>query len=83
MANGQEEPFGGVDVFQILLAVVVSWRYTYTYRHSGAYIHTCIYKPGLPWWLSGKEPACNAGDPGLIPGSERSLGEAIGYPLQY
>ena len=31
----------------------------------------------------GKEPACNAGDPGLIPGSERSAGEGIGYPFQY
>ena len=31
----------------------------------------------------GKESACNAGDPGLIPGSERSAGEGIGYPLQY
>ena len=31
----------------------------------------------------GKEPTCNAGDPGLIPGSERSTGEGIGYPLQY
>ena len=31
----------------------------------------------------GKESACNAGDPGLIPGSERSPGEEIGYPLQY
>ena len=31
----------------------------------------------------GKEPACNAGDPGLIPGSGRSPGEGIGYPLQY
>ena len=30
----------------------------------------------------GKEPTCNAGDPGLIPGSERSAGEGIGYPLQ-
>ena len=27
--------------------------------------------------------ACNAGDPGSIPGSERSAGEGIGYPLQY
>ena len=26
----------------------------------------------LPWWLSGEESACNAGDPGSIPGSERS-----------
>ena len=31
----------------------------------------------------GKESACNAGDPGLIPGSERSPGEGIGYLLQY
>ena len=31
----------------------------------------------------GKESACNAGDPGLIPGSGRSPGEGIGYPLQY
>ena len=30
-----------------------------------------------------KKSACNAGDPGLIPGSERSPGEGIGYPLQY
>ena len=30
-----------------------------------------------------KESACNAGDPGLIPGSGRSPGEANGYPLQY
>ena len=31
----------------------------------------------------GKESVCNAGDPGLIPGSGRSAGEGIGYPLQY
>ena len=31
----------------------------------------------------GKESAGNAGDPGLIPGSGRSSGERIGYPLQY
>ena len=30
-----------------------------------------------------KESACNAGDPSLIPGSGRSTGERIGYPLQY
>ena len=27
--------------------------------------------------------ACNAGDPGSIPGSGRTPGEGIGYPLQY
>ena len=31
----------------------------------------------------GKESACNAGDPGSIPGLGRSPGEEIGYPLQY
>ena len=30
-----------------------------------------------------KESACNAGDPGLIPGSRRSPGEGNGNPLQY
>ena len=34
----------------------------------------------LPWWLSVKEPACNAGDPGSIPGSRRSPGEGIWQP---
>ena len=37
---------------------------------------------GLPDSLAGKESACNAGDPGLIPGLGRSTGEGIGYPLQ-
>ena len=31
----------------------------------------------------GKESACNAGDPGSIPGLRRSPGEENGYPLQY
>ena len=31
----------------------------------------------------GKESTRNAGDPGSIPGSGRSPGEGIGYPLQY
>ena len=31
----------------------------------------------------GKESTCSAGDPGSIPGSGRSAGEGIGYPLQY
>ena len=33
--------------------------------------------------MAGKESACNAGDPGSIPGSGRSTGEGIGYPVQY
>ena len=38
---------------------------------------------GFPDSSVGKESACNAGDPSSIPGSGRSGGEGIGYPLQY
>ena len=37
---------------------------------------------GLPWWLSGKESACHAGDASLIPGLGRSPGEGNDSPLQ-
>ena len=30
-----------------------------------------------------KESACNAGDPGSVPGLGRSPGKGKGYPLQY
>ena len=36
----------------------------------------------LPQWLRGKESACNAGDPGLIPGSGGSAGGGYGNPHQ-
>ena len=35
-----------------------------------------------PWWLRRKEPACNVGDPGSIPGSGRSPGGGNGNPFQ-
>ena len=38
---------------------------------------------GFPAGLDCKESACNAGDPGSIPGSGRSPGEGHGNPLQY
>ena len=38
---------------------------------------------GFPHGSAGKESACNVGDPSLIPGSGRSAGGGIGYPLQY
>ena len=37
----------------------------------------------LPGSSAGKESAYNAGDPGSIPGSGRSTGDGIVYPLQY
>ena len=42
-----------------------------------------IYTYGLPGSSAGEESTCNAGDPGATPGSGRSPGEEIGYPLQY
>ena len=42
-----------------------------------------MYWVKLPWWLSGKEYACQAGDEGLTPGLGRFLGEGNGNPLQY
>ena len=43
----------------------------------------CFVEMLLPGSLASKEFTCNAGDPGLIPGSGSSPGEGIGYPLQY
>ena len=37
----------------------------------------------LPDSSVGKESSCNAGDPSSTPDSRRSVGEGIGYPLQY
>ena len=42
--------------------------------------------PNFPWWLSGKELACNTGDTkdvGSIPGLGRSPGKGLGNPFQY
>ena len=41
------------------------------------------YSLGFPHSSVGKESACNAGNPGSIPGSGRSSGEGKGYSLQY
>ena len=41
-----------------------------------------VFAEVLPGSSAGKESACSAGDPDSIPGSGRSAGEGIGYPLQ-
>ena len=38
---------------------------------------------GLPWWLTGKESTCKAGDAGSFTGLWRSPGEGNGNPFQY
>ena len=39
-------------------------------------------KRGFPGGSEGKESACNAGDPGSVPGLGRSPGEGSAHPLQ-
>ena len=44
----------------------------------------CLFSEGgFPGGSASKEPACNMGDLGLIPGLGRSSGEGNGYPLQF
>ena len=54
--------------------------------NKGAMVLTLVGLPGsrgFPDSSVGKESACNAGDPGLIPGLGRSTGKGIGCWLQY
>ena len=45
--------------------------------------HNYHFSCGFPGGSDGKVSACNAGDPGLIPGSGRFPGEGNSNPLQY
>ena len=56
---------------------------TQTAVFSGSSLCVRLMRMGFPQSSVGKESACNAGDPSSIPGSGRSPGEGIGYPLQY
>ena len=47
------------------------------------FFFTFTFLFGFPGGSDGKASACNAGDPGSIPGSGRSSGEGNGNPLQY
>ena len=46
-------------------------------------IQRTLYQQDFPRASDSKGSACNAGDQGSIPGSGRSPGKGIGYPLQY
>ena len=59
-----------LTLFCLLTNIFLSVSYTYWYQ-------------GFPGSSASKEYTCNAEDPGSIPGSGRSPGEGIGYPLQY
>ena len=46
-----------------------------------SFLKNSLFYTGI--WCLNKESACNAEDPGLIPGLGRSSGEWNGNPLQY
>ena len=54
------------------------WHIIITCLHLGS----LNFIQGFPDSSVGKESVCNAGNPGLIPGLGRSVGEGIGYSLQ-
>ena len=63
-------------------AIAFSNIYIYIYIFY-TYAYICTYTWGFPGGSEVKASAWNAGDPGLILGSGRSLGEGNGTPLQY
>ena len=59
--------------------IMLRWSLTYIIVSHCVFLYVYL---GFPDSSVGKECACNAGEPGSIPGSERSTEEGIGYPLQ-
>ena len=59
-----------------------SWNYERR-KHGGEFWVLLVQEMGFPGSSTGKESACNAGDPSSISGLGISAGERIGYPLQY
>ena len=64
------------------IQIYISFIYIIVVKITYQYIKK-IYILGFPVSSAGKESSCNTRDPSLFPGSGRSPGEGIGYPLQY
>ena len=69
----------------VLIGVsLVQWKFTFLYvfwPYGFLFMNCCLRASLLA--QNGKESACNARDPGSIPGWGRSPGEGNGNPLQY
>ena len=77
--------FKGQSMF---LSHIYIYIYTYTHTNTHTHTYTQVRQRDIHIYINpessvGKETACNAGDPGSIPGLGRSAGEGIGYPLHY
>ena len=56
---------------------------THFFKQPNSKINDTCSPLSFPYGSVSKESACKAGDPGSIPGMERSPGEGNGNPLQY
>ena len=66
-----------------LLMPPCSFQTRFSVFKQHTHTHTHIHTHSFPGSSSGKESACNVGDPSSIPGLGRTPGEGAGYPLQY
>ena len=55
----------------------------YYFANKGPFSQSYGFQLGFPGGSEVKASACNAGDPGFIPGSGRFPGEGKGHPLQF
>ena len=60
---------------EAIIRSVLLQRYHHCYKPLAQILNLLIVIMGFPGGSDGKESACNAGDPGSIPGSGRSPGE--------
>ena len=70
----------------LFLSTYLSIFWIYAYVPDTVFCLSAFYfvlEWGFPGGSDGKESACNAVDPGSIPGLGRTPGEGIGNPLQY
>ena len=69
-----------------MCVLVYVWLTSRIHRAQGlrpGHVMSSLSSVDFPDSSSGKESACNAGGPGLIPGLGISPAEGIGYPFQY
>ena len=66
-----------------LTLLLTHWQCVVIPPYTDIILNQLFVHRGLPWGLSSKESACNAGDMGSIPGSGRFPGEGNGNLLQY
>ena len=70
-----------ICIFLRHISILFSWILPFIVAHP--HLSDLIFDYSFPGGSDGKASACNAGDPGSVPGLGRSSGEGHGYPPQY